>query len=81
MSNPRVPYEMYTDRKSLRPLKGKPIMAHVVVNVEHWPFDQAMPRAALPAPHGKAPIPDVGNFFEMSACNVYWIKAPCPIGR
>ena len=62
MSNPRVPFEMYTDRKSLRPLKGKPIMAHVVVNVEHWPFDQAMPRAALPAPHGKAPIPDVGNF-------------------
>lgn len=62
MSNPRVPYEMYTDRKPLAPPKGKPIMAHVVVNVEHWPFDQAMPRAAIPAPHGKSPIPDVGNF-------------------
>ena len=62
MSNPRVPYEMYTDRAALAPLRGKPLMVHVVVNVEYWPFDQAMPRAALPAPHGKSPIPDVGNF-------------------
>ena len=37
-------------------------MVHVVINVEYWPFDQAMPRAVLPAPHGKSPIPDVGNF-------------------
>lgn len=62
MSNPRIPYEMASRRKPLRPLDGKPIMVHVVVNVEYWPFDQAMPRAALPAPHGKSPIPDVGNF-------------------
>lgn len=62
MSNPRVPYQMYTERKPLAPLHGKPLMVHVVVNVEYWPFDQAMPRAVLPAPHGKSPIPDVGNF-------------------
>jgi len=62
MSNPRVPYEMYTDRKPLAPPMGKPIIVHVVANVEHWPFDQAMPRAAIPAPHGKSPIPDIGNF-------------------
>lgn len=62
MSNPRVPYQMSTERRPLAPLRGKPLMVHVVVNVEYWPFDQAMPRAALPAPHGKSPIPDVGNF-------------------
>ena len=62
MSNPRVPYQMSTERKRLAPLRGKPLMVHVVVNVEYWPFDQAMPRAVLPAPHGKSPIPDVGNF-------------------
>ena len=62
MSNPRVPYEMSTARTPLRPLDGKPLMVHVVVNVEYWPFEEAMPRAALPAPHGKSPIPDVGNF-------------------
>ena len=62
MSNPRVPYQMSTERKRLAPLRGKPLMVHVVINVEYWPFDQAMPRAVLPAPHGKSPIPDVGNF-------------------
>ena len=62
MSNPRVPYQMYTERTPLKPLNGKPLMVHVVVNVEYWPFEQAMPRAALPAPHGKSPIPDVGNY-------------------
>lgn len=53
---------MFSQRKPLVPLQGKPIMVHVVVNVEYWPFDQPMPRAALPAPHGKSPVPDVGNF-------------------
>ena len=62
MSNPRIPYQMFTERAPLAPLGGKPLMVHVVVNVEYWPFDQAMPRAALPAPHGQSPIPDVGNF-------------------
>ena len=62
MSNPRVPYQMSTERKPLAALRGKPLMVHVVVNVEYWPLDQAMPRAVLPAPHGKSPIPDVGNF-------------------
>lgn len=62
MSNPRIAYEMSAQRHRLAPLDGKPIIAHVVVNVEHWPFDQPMPRAAVPAPHGKTPIPDVGNF-------------------
>jgi peptidoglycan/xylan/chitin deacetylase (PgdA/CDA1 family) len=62
MSNPRVPYQMFSERRPLAPLDGKPLMVHVVVNVEYWPFEQQMPRAALPAPHGKAPIPDVGNF-------------------
>lgn len=62
MSNPRVPYQLTTERRRFAPLNGKSIIAHVVVNVEHWPFDQAMPRSAIPAPHGKSPIPDVGNF-------------------
>lgn len=62
MSNPRIPYEMFSKRKPLPPLNGKRLMVHLVVNVEYWPFEQPMPRAALPAPHGKSPVPDVGNF-------------------
>ncbi|WP_230208993.1 polysaccharide deacetylase family protein [Nostocoides sp. HKS02] len=34
----------------------------IVLNVERWPFDQAMPRAILNPPHGAQPVPDVPNF-------------------
>ncbi len=60
--NPRIPYQMTTVRKSIPPLNGKPLMVHVVMNVEYWPFDQPMPRAVMPAPHGKEPIPDLANY-------------------
>ena len=63
MSNPRVPYQMASDRKRLPPPQpGKPLIVHVVVNVEYWPFDQPMPRKLLPGPHGNDKIPDVPNF-------------------
>jgi peptidoglycan/xylan/chitin deacetylase (PgdA/CDA1 family) len=62
-SNPRVPYRMASERAPLPPLAGKPLMVHVVLNVEYWPFDQPMPRGVIPPPHGKAGVvPDVGNF-------------------
>ena len=62
-SNPRVPYAMASERAPLAPLGGKPLMVHVVVNVEYWPFDQPMPRGVIPPPHGKAGVvPDVGNY-------------------
>jgi hypothetical protein len=43
MSNPRVPYRMATERKRLAPPQtNKPLIVHLVVNVENWPFDQPM---------------------------------------
>jgi allantoinase len=62
MSNPRVPFRMSNERPRLEPLEGKPLMVHVVVNVEHWRFDEAMPRALISSPHGLQSIPDVPNF-------------------
>lgn len=63
MSNPRIPYRMASDRKRLAPPRsGKPLIVHVVVNVENWPFDQPMPRKLLPGPHGNDKIPDVPNY-------------------
>ena len=44
------------------PVPGKPLIVHVVVNVEYWPFEQPMPRKLLPGPHGNDKIPDVPNF-------------------
>ena len=63
MSNPRIPYQMASDRARLPPPQpDKPLIVHVVVNVEYWPFDQPMPRKLLPGPHGNDKIPDVPNF-------------------
>jgi peptidoglycan/xylan/chitin deacetylase (PgdA/CDA1 family) len=53
---------MSSARPHLEPLEGKPLMVHIVVNVEHWPFDQKMPRTILPPPHGLDQVPDVPNF-------------------
>lgn len=41
---------------------GARLAIHVVVNVEEWDLGARLPRAALPAPAGGAPIPDVPNF-------------------
>jgi allantoinase len=62
MTNPRVPFVLANERPPLSPPHGKPLIVHVVVNVETWPFDQPMPRKILPAPHGQDSVPDVPNF-------------------
>jgi peptidoglycan/xylan/chitin deacetylase (PgdA/CDA1 family) len=61
-SNPRVAYGMMHEQPALPPLGGKRLLVHVAVNIEFWPFDQPLPRAVLPAPHGQQPVPDVANF-------------------
>ncbi len=61
--NPRIPYQLARDRKRLEPLDGKPIMVHLAMNIEYWPFDRPMPRGIIPAPHGTQPQPpDVPNY-------------------
>lgn len=61
-ANPRVPFAMSSDRRPLPPPSGKRLIVHIEVNLEVWPFDEPVPRAFLPAPHGMAPVPDVPNF-------------------
>ncbi|NKB20927.1 MAG: polysaccharide deacetylase family protein [Alphaproteobacteria bacterium] len=62
MSNPRISYQMASHRPRLKPPNGKPIIVHLVVNVENWLFDNAMPRKILTAPHGLEQIPDIPNY-------------------
>ncbi|MEO8303689.1 MAG: polysaccharide deacetylase family protein [Betaproteobacteria bacterium] len=63
MTNPRVPFELSSDRRRLRPPQpGKPLIVHVVMNVEYWPFDQPMPRKTLSTPHGMDTVPDIPNW-------------------
>ncbi len=61
-SNPRVPFEMSSERPKLVPPQGKPLIVHVVVNIEYWQFDQPMPRTIVVPPHGRSHIPDIPNF-------------------
>ena len=42
-SNPRIPYQLSSARPKLAQPGGKPLIVHLVVNVEHWQFDQGMP--------------------------------------
>ncbi len=62
MSNPRIDYVMSSERRPLAAPDGKPLIVHIVVNIEHWPFDKPMPRKILPGPHGIDKSPDVPNF-------------------
>lgn len=62
MTNPRIPYQMSSARKALAPPGGKPLMVHLVVNVEEWQFDRPMPRKLISAPHGAEQTPDIPNF-------------------
>ncbi len=62
MSNPRIPYRFSTSRAPLAAPGGKRLIVHVVVNVEHWRFEEAMPRKIITPPHGQETIPDVPNF-------------------
>lgn len=62
MANPRIPYRFSTSRPPLPRFNGKSILVHLVVNVEHWQFDKAMPRTIITPPHGQGTVPDVPNF-------------------
>jgi len=62
MANPRVPYRFSNEGPVLKPHPGGPIMVQLVVNVENWSFDAAMPRTIITPPHGKETIPDLPNF-------------------
>ena len=62
MSRSRIPFAQSWDRTALSPPDGKPIIVQIVVNLELWHFDTALPRSLLPAPHGEPRIPDVPNY-------------------
>lgn len=62
-SNPRIPFQLSSDRAPLTGPGGKPLIVHIVMNIEYWPIERAMPRGIIPAPHGATPAPpDVPNF-------------------
>lgn len=61
-SNPRIPFRMSSAAPKLPLYKGKRILVHPVVNLEHWRFNQPMPRGISTPPQGLHSVPDVPNF-------------------
>jgi peptidoglycan/xylan/chitin deacetylase (PgdA/CDA1 family) len=61
-SNPRIDFTLSSERPRYRAPSGKPLIVHFVVNIEHWPFDQPVPRTIVVPPHGRSHLPDLPNF-------------------
>jgi len=58
----RAPYSAIVDRPKLQlPSNGR-MLVWLVVNVEHWSIERAMPRTVLSPPMGQPLLPDVPNW-------------------
>ena len=58
----RIPYQAIVDRPRLRLPDGKRLAVWVIVNVEEWRIERAMPRTVLSPPMGQPLLPDVPNW-------------------
>ena len=54
----RAPYQAMPDRPPLKMPDGKRMVVWIIVNVEHWSIERAMPRTVLPPPMGQPLLPD-----------------------
>ena len=58
----RVPYSAIVDRPTLTVPDGGRMLVWVIVNVEHWGMERAMPRMVLSPPMGRPLQPDLPNW-------------------
>ena len=58
----RVPFVPFPQRPVLKAPPGKRMLVWVIVNVEHWSIERAMPRTVLPPPMGQNLLPDLANW-------------------
>lgn len=58
----RVPYSAIVDRPRLQVPDGGRMLVWVIVNVEHWSMERAMPRTVLSPPMGQPLQPDLPNW-------------------
>ena len=56
----RAPYEAFVDRPKL--VSNERVLVWIIVNVEHWSIERAMPRTVLPPPMGQPLQPDLPNW-------------------
>jgi allantoinase len=58
----RIAYSPITQRPKLTLPGGVRLVVWVIVNVEEWDINQAMPRTVLTPPAGGSPMPDIPNW-------------------
>src|ERR1700704_4155338 len=58
----RIPYQAQIDRPKLSLPDGKKLAVWVILNVEEWRIENAMPRTVLSPPMGQPLLPDVPNW-------------------
>jgi allantoinase len=58
----RIPYQALIDRPKLELPGGKRLAVWVILNVEEWRIEHAMPRTVLSPPMGQPLLPDVPNW-------------------
>jgi peptidoglycan/xylan/chitin deacetylase (PgdA/CDA1 family) len=61
-SNGRIAYRLSDEARPLPPPEGKPLIVHIVVNIEAWNFAAPMPRGITTPPQGVSSVPDVPNW-------------------
>jgi peptidoglycan/xylan/chitin deacetylase (PgdA/CDA1 family) len=58
----RVPYSAIVDRPLLKVTDGGRMLVWIIVNVEYWSMERAMPRTVLSPPMGQPLQPDLPNW-------------------
>src|SRR5438270_13553831 len=58
----RIPYQAQIDRRKLKLPGAKKLAVWVILNVEEWRIENAMPRTVLSPPMGQPLLPDVPNW-------------------
>jgi peptidoglycan/xylan/chitin deacetylase (PgdA/CDA1 family) len=58
----RISYQAIVDRPKLTLPDGKTLAVWVIVNVEKWRIENAMPRSVLSPPMGQPLLPDIPNW-------------------
>jgi allantoinase len=58
----RIHYQAQVDRPKLTLPGGKKLAVWIILNVEEWRIENAMPRTVLSPPMGQPLLPDVPNW-------------------
>ena len=58
----RIPFQAQIDRPKLKLPNGNKLAVWVILNVEEWRIENAMPRTVLSPPMGQPLLPDVPNW-------------------